>query len=110
MPTYDCRKENRDPAAGYFPCEVKIVDPQTGERIANVFFASTAPAQLGRFLVGTDGLPLVHPLRKKRRVDNGRGGWRLEVYYDRLETFENRPWKAISLKTGEVVAKSEGCL
>ncbi len=46
-------------------------------------------------------------------VDNGRGGKKLEVYYDRLEIWERRPWKALRLNpdgtTGEVIAQSEDC-
>lgn len=108
---YDCRKENRDPFASYFPCQVKIIDPATGERIANVFFLDTNPEganpALGRFLLAPDGMPLVAPERKKRWVDDGRGGQKLEIYYDRLERWERRPWVAVSLATGEMIAKSE---
>jgi hypothetical protein len=111
---WDCRKDGRDPSAVYFPCEVRVIDPQTGERMVGVFFLCDAPAQVGRFISGADGLPLVHPRRKKRWVDNGRGGKKIEVYYDRLESWEQRPWVALRLHkdgtTGEVVAKSEGCL
>jgi hypothetical protein len=107
---FDCRKENRDPTARLFPCAVKIIDPQTGERIANVFFLDTTPLgspSLGRFVTGLDGETLVSPERKKRRVDNGRGGWKLEVYYERLEVWERRSWVAVAVDTGEVIAKSE---
>lgn len=109
---YDCRKEGRDPTARRFPCAVKIVCPQTGERIANVFFLDTAPLgspSLGRFVTGPDGEPLVSPERKKRFVPDGRGGRKLECYYDRLEVWERRPWKAVALESGEVIAKSEDC-
>lgn len=107
---YDVRKVGRDPTARRFPCAVKIVDPATGERIANVFFLDTAPLgspSLGRFVTGPGGEPLASPVRRKRLVDNGRGGKRLEVYYDRLEVWERRPWVAVALDTGAVVAKSE---
>src|SRR5258708_3732215 len=110
---YDCRKEGRDPTARYFPCPVKVIDPATGERIPNVFFADTKPEganpALGRFVTDAGGLPLVSPHRKRRMVDDGRGGKKLEFYWDRLETWERRPWKAVSLATNEVVAKSEDC-
>jgi len=107
---YDVRKVGRDPTAGYFPCAVKIVDPATGDRIPNVFFLDTAAVgapSLGRFVTGPGGEPLVSPVRKKRTVDNGRGGTKLEIYYDRLEVWERRPWVAVALGTGAVVAKSE---
>ena len=111
---YDCRKENRDPLAGRFPCAVKIIDPASGHRIPNVFFLDTAPEgaepALGRFVTGPGGEPMVSPERKKRFVDDGRGGTKLEIYYDRLEVWERRPWKAVALDTNEVVAKSEDCL
>lgn len=106
---YDCRKTGRDPAARSFPCSVKIVDPQTGERIANVFFLDTSPPQLARFVTGPDGEPLAAPQRKKRMVPDGRGGKKLEVFYERLETWERRPWKAVALDTNQVVAQSEEC-
>lgn len=108
---YDCRKDGRDPLARYFPCAVKIIDPVNGLRIPNVFFLDTKPEgaepALGRFVTAADGLPLVAPQRKKRFADDGRGGKKLEVYYDRLEVWERRPWVAVALGTGEVVAKSE---
>jgi hypothetical protein len=109
---YDCRKGDRDPAARAFPCAVRIVDAVTGERIPNVFYADTAPEgggpSLGRFLTGPGGEPMVSPVRKKRWADDGRGGKRVEVYYDRLEVWERRPWVAVALDTGTAVAKSEG--
>lgn len=108
---FDCRKEGRDPLARYFPCSVKIIDPATGARIPNVFFLDTSPEgagpALGRFVTDKEGLPLVAPQRRRRMIDDGRGGKKLEVYYDRLETWERRPWVAVALDTGEVVAKSE---
>lgn len=111
---YDVRETGRDPAARRFPCAVRVVDPATGARIPNVFFVDTAAVgapSLGRFVTGPDGAPLVSPVRKKRMVDNGRGGTRLEVYYDRLEVWERRPWVALRLNpdgtTGDAVAKSE---
>lgn len=108
---YDCRTENRDPLARGFPVPVKILDPQTGERIPNVVFADTKPEGAGpsliRFLTTADGVPMVNPERKKRFVDNGRGGVRMEYYWDRLETYERRPWVAVCLKTGQLIAKSE---
>lgn len=108
---YDCRKEGRDPLAGSFPCPVRIVCAQTGERLPNVFFADTAPLgspSLGRFLTGPDGEPLVSPVRKKRWVKNQHGRPAIEIYHDRLDVWERRPWRAISVATGEVVAQSEG--
>lgn len=111
---YDCRKEGRDPLARLFPCPVKIVDAGTGERIANVFFADTRPEgagpSLGRFVTAPDGEPMVSPQRKKRMIPDGRGGKKLEIYYDRLEVWERRPWKAVSLADGTVVAKSDDAL
>ncbi|TXH99554.1 MAG: hypothetical protein E6Q76_19590 [Rhizobium sp.] len=109
---YDCRQEGRDPRARYFPCPVRIVCAVTGERIPNVFFADTAPLgaapSLGRFITDATGTPLVAPERKRRWIPDGRGGKKLEIYYDRLETWERRPWRAVSLKDGQVVAQSEG--
>lgn len=109
---YDCRKEGRDPTARAFPCAVRILCAVTGERIANVFFADTAPegagASLGRFVTGPDGEPMAAPQRKKRWLSDGRGGRKLDIYYDRLEVWERRPWVAVALDGGHVVAKSEG--
>lgn len=110
MATYDCRRD-REPGSIGFPCSVKIVDPSTGQRIANVFYAQTSPAKIGRFIVDADGNPMANAASRRKVVNvDGRGKQTVEVVYDRLETFEFRPWKAIALDTGEVVAKSEGCL
>lgn len=113
MPVYDCRKEGREPGSIRFPCNVRIVDPVTGAPFpATVFYLSTSPAKVGRFVVAPDGAPMVSPHRKKRWVDNGRGGKRVEFYNDRLELWEFRPWVALRLNrdgtTGEAVARSEG--
>lgn len=108
MPVYDCRKDNPEPGSIRFPCNVRVLDPADGRRIENVFYLSTGPARVGRFVVGADGEPLVSPERKRRLVDNGRGGKKLEIYYDRLEQWTFQPWVAVAVDTGEVVAKSEG--
>lgn len=109
---YDCRKDGRDPRARYFPCPVRVLCAATGDRIPNVFFLNTAPVgggpTLGRFVTDALGQPLVSPQRKRRRVPDGRGGTKLEIYYDRLEVWERRPWVAVALEGGRVVAKSEG--
>lgn len=106
MPAYDCRKEGREPGAISFPCAVRIVNPVNDERIPDVFFASTAPlAKIGRFVRGADGDPIAAE-RKKRWVSDGRGGKKIEIYYTRLETWEFRPWLAVSVATGEVVVRS----
>jgi hypothetical protein len=87
------------------------VDAATGERIANVFFAQTSPAKIGRFIVDADGNPMANAAsRRKVGKFNDKGKWTADIVYDRLEKFEFRPWKAIALDTNEVVAKSEGCL
>jgi hypothetical protein len=108
MPIYDCRKDNREQGALYFPCSVRIVCGMTGKRIAHVFYASTSPAKLGRFIVGPDGEPMASPVRHKRYVPKPDGSFRVEYYNERLEVIEQRPWVAVSVKTGAVVAKSEG--
>jgi len=106
---YDCRPEGREPGSLHFPVAVKILDPATGERLANVFYAATDPPRVGRFVLGPDGGPLVNPLsRRKVWEDNGRGGKKIRIVYDRLEVFEFRPWVAVRLDGGGVVAKSEG--
>jgi hypothetical protein len=112
MAVYDCRKEGREPGSVSFPCNVRIIDPQTGERFpATVFCLQTSPAKVGRFVLGPDGTPLASPHRKKRMIDDGRGGKKLEIYYERQELWEFRPWVALRLNpdgsTGEVIAKSE---
>jgi hypothetical protein len=84
---------------------VKILNPVDGERITNVFYASTHPISIGRFVTGLDGEPLATN-RRKRWVPNGRGGKKIEIIYDRLEVWECRPWVAIATDTGEVVARS----
>lgn len=107
---YDCRRDGRDPAGVPFPCNVRIVDPATGARIAGVFYARTSPPRLGRFVMGPAGEPLVDPkTRRKVRRPDGRGGTRVEVVYDRLEVWERRPWVAVAADTGRAVAQSEGC-
>lgn len=109
MPIYDCRREGREPGAVGFPCNVRIVDPATGERIANVFYASTAPAKLGRFVMGPGGEPMVDArTRRKKYTTDAAGRKRVEIVWDRLEVWEARPWKAVALDTNEVVVKSEG--
>lgn len=109
---YDCRKDNREPGSRLFPVRVKIVDPSTGERIPNVFYASTSPARLGRFVTGPSGEPMVdaRSRRKVRDGENARGYPKFKIVYDRLEVWADRPWKAVALDTNEVVTKSEGCL
>jgi|HubBroStandDraft_4_1064222.scaffolds.fasta_scaffold318698_2 hypothetical protein len=114
MTVYDCRKVNPEPGSIRFPVPVRIIDPQTGQAFPDtVFYLATSPAKIIRFARGPDGEPLVAPVRKKRWVDNGRGGQKLEIYYDRLEVAEMRPWIALRLNkdgtTGEVIDKSEGC-
>ena len=109
MAIYDCRREGRHPDSKPFGRSVRIVDAATGERIANVFFAQTAPAKLGRCGVGPDGEPLVDPkTRRKVMEKDEQGRDRCRIVYDRLEVWEIRPWKAVAIATGEVVVKSEG--
>lgn len=106
---YDCRRDGREAGALYFPCAVKILDPATGERLANVFYAATDPPRVGRFVLGPAGEPLVNPLsRRKRWVEDADGTRRVEIVYDRLEVFERRPWVAVRLDGGGVVDQSEG--
>lgn len=111
MPVYDCRKEGRDPRALYFPCNVRVLDPATGARIPNVFYLSTSPARVARFAVDQNGDPLVDPKtrRKVRRTDPRTGRPRIDYTWDRLEIWEYRPWVAVAVDGGRVVAKSEGC-
>lgn len=110
MTIYDCRKTGREPGSISFPCNVRIVCPTTGERIPNVFFAQTAPAKLGRFVIGADGEPMIDPkTRRKVTKTDERGRWRTEIVYDRLESWSARPWVAVAVDTGEVIVKSEGC-
>lgn len=111
MPTYDCRARDREPGSTSFPCNVRILDPATGGRIPNVFYARTSPPMLGRFVTGPDGEPLADP-RTRRKVGaatpDGKG--RAAIVYDRLEVWEaGRPWVAVAADTGQVIAKSEGC-
>jgi hypothetical protein len=107
--TYDCRKTGQVPGAARFPGPVKIIDPATGERIPNVFFLDTSPAQVGRFITDAAGQPMVDA--KSRRVisevnsDTGRPVRR--IVFDRLELWEHRPWAALA-PDGGVVARSEG--
>jgi hypothetical protein len=109
---YDCRKDGADPTARRFPCPVKILCATTGERIPNVFFLDTAPEgpnpSLGRFVVDAEGRPLASSTRRKRFVTDETGRRRLVVEYGRLERWERRPWVAVALDTGEVIARSEG--
>ena len=106
---YDCRRDGREPGSVGFPCNVRILDAATGERIANVFYAQTAPAKLGRFVSGPGGEPLVDARTRRRVPAAGPGGRRAAVEYDRLEVWEvGRRWVAVSVATGEVVEKSEG--
>src|ERR1700722_10667465 len=104
---YDCRKEGKEPGSIGFPCNVKIVDPQTGERIPNVFYVRTSPARLGRFVVGADGTPLVdrkrwqlvpvtnsrvivEDTRAKAMLDSKREAGALPAkLYERLEVWED---------------------
>lgn len=104
---YDCRKEGREAEAVNFPCSVRILNPVDGERIPNVFYASTFPVRIGRFIVDADGNPLAGPERKKRWHTKPDGSKRVEYYYDRLEVWEIRPWVAVASDTGEVIARSE---
>lgn len=108
MAVYDCRGGGAEPGALRFPCNVLVLDPADGGRIANVFYLDTSPARVGRFVTGPDGEPLVSPARKKRFVPDGRGGRKLEVYYDRLEVWEYRPWVAVAADTRQVIARSDG--
>lgn len=109
MPVYDCRKDDRAPGALNFPCNVRILDPATGERLTNVFFASTAPAELGRFVLGPDGEPMVDAKTRRKVWDTDANGRKcVRIVWDRLERWERRPWVAVAVDTGQVVAKSEG--
>lgn len=104
MPVFDCRP-TPEPGSRGFGARVKIIDPATGEKIPNVFYANTAPAQVGRFVTGPDGEPLASR-RRSKTVRDGRGGFSIKTDYDRLEVWEFRRWKAIDLTTGAVVAES----
>jgi hypothetical protein len=128
MPTYEHRNQNdpaewakREPGALTFLCQVKIVDPQTGEQIPNAFYVRTSPPRIGRFLTDADGQPLARATGRKiggKRMDlrtvDGELIARDKVVsgkmgeYERWDVFEDRAWVAVSLATGEVVAKSEG--
>lgn len=106
---YDCRREGAEPGSLRFSCNVRVLDARTGERIPNVFYLRTSPPLVGRFVTGPDGEPMVNPARLKRRVPDGRGGTRLEIYYDRLEVWEpGRRWVAVAVAGGGAVARSEG--
>lgn len=122
MPTYDARPlPLREPAALSFPVPVKIVDPTTGAKIPNVFYARTSPPRVGRFLTDADGQPLARATGRRVR------GKRMDLKtvddqlitrdapvtgsmgeYERWDVYEDRAWVAVSLATGEVVARSEG--
>lgn len=119
---YDCRNEGRDPLARSFPCPVKILCAVTGERIANVFFLDTSPARVGRFVTGPDGQPLarytgrklhglpVHLVDVQGAPTTRQDGKQVQGAvreYERMELFESRPWVAVAVDTGEVIAKSE---
>lgn len=122
MATYDARPvPNREPGAKQFPVPVRIVDPATGQRIPNVFYCRTNPPQIGRFLVDADGQPLAKTTGRKiggKRMDlrTARGeliardkvvsGKMAE--YERWDVYEARAWVAVSLVTGETIARSEG--
>lgn len=108
MPIYDCRKEGREPGSISFPCSVQIIDPVTGARIPNVFYLSTQPAQLGRFVTGLDGEPMADASKKTKRIIEENGHRRVEFDYARLEIWEARPWVAVAIQGGGVIAKSEG--
>lgn len=120
---YDCRKEDRDPLARSFPCPVRILCAATGERIPNVFFLDTSPARVGRFVAGPDGEPLARHTGRRLRglpvhlsdvggtVVTPAAGKRVQGSvreYERLEVWEDRPWVAVALDTGETIARSEG--
>lgn len=125
MPIYDARPpgthSQREVGSINFPCAVRICDPVTGERIKDVFYARTSPPRIGRFLRDQSGNPLARPTGRKvgkKRMDLKTAYGEIiardkEVSgkmtdYERWDIFEERPWVAISLTTGEVVAKSEG--
>lgn len=109
MPVYDCRKDGREPGSISFPCNVRIVDPATGERIPNVFYLATDPPQVGRFVVGPDGEPMADAKKRTKRFVEENGRRRLIIEYGRLEVWERRPWVATAMSGGGVVAKSEEC-
>lgn len=126
MPTvYDCRKDAsaREPGSIQFPCKVRIICPVTGKPITNVFYVSTSPAKVGRYLTGPDGQPLAKSTGKMVRGTIAYAksiDWiaskmppklivpELVKEYVRLESFEARRWLAVAKDTGEVIAKSEG--
>lgn len=125
MPTYDARPpglgSQREAGSIRFPCAVRICDPATGERIPNVFYARTSPPRIGRFLQDQSGNPLARPTGRKvgkKRMDLKTADNQLiardkvvsgkMMEYERYDIFEDRAWVAISLTTGEVVARSEG--
>lgn len=87
---YDCGPPDvRHPLAKQFPCRVVIVDPQTRERIPNVFYADTA-GTIQRYVMGPDGKPLCNP--------DG----------SRLDVVEQREWVALSMASNQVVDQSKG--
>jgi hypothetical protein len=86
---YGVCRGTRDHSAEYFRVSVMIVDPQTGERIPNVFWCDTSGV-LKRFIVDAEGRPMVGP--------SGTG---------RLEVKECRAWKAVTLDGKQVIAQSE---
>ena len=115
--------EEREPGSLAFPCPVKILDPVTGQRIPGVFWASTSPAKIIRFLLGPDGEPLARATGRKikgTRKHAEQVDWvasrmppkllipEFVKEYVRLESVEWRPWVAIAVKDGTVIAKSEG--
>lgn len=127
MPTYDARPPGnnslREAGSISFPCAVRIVDPITGERIPDVFYARTVPPRIGRFLRDQAGNPLVRPTGRKvggKRMDLRTADNQLiarnkvvsgkMTEYERWDLYEDRGWVAVSLATGAVVAKSEGIM
>lgn len=107
MPVYDCRKDGREPGAKSFPCNVKILDACTGERIPNVFYLATDPPQVGRFVVGPDGAPLTDASKKTKRVVEENGRRRVVFDYARLERWERRPWVAVAVDNGQMIDRSK---
>lgn len=123
LAVYDCRKEGREVGALSFPCAVQILDPATGIRITNVFYLSTSPAKIGRFLTGPNGEPLARATGRKIKGEKKHAeaiDWAESKMpskliippkvkeYERLESYEWRPWVAIAINGGGVVARSEG--
>lgn len=125
MPIYDARPpgthSQREAGSTSFPCAVRIMDPATGKHIKDVFYARTSPPRIGRFLRDQSGNALARPTGRKvgkKRMDLRTADGELIVRdkevagkmmeYERWDVYEDRAWVAVSLVTGEVVAKSEG--